>query len=63
MMKETKRGLIVYKFLAVAALLAAVSVAEESQRDRENLSEPVMRVASRTPKHPLDPPWIWPETG
>ncbi len=58
MMKERKRSLIVGNLLAAAAaVLAAVCVAEEPQRARDNLSEPVLRVASKAPapKHPLDP--------
>lgn len=58
MMQERKRSLIVGNLLAAAAaVLAAVSVADEPQRDRANLSEPVLRVASKAPapKHPLDP--------
>jgi hypothetical protein len=59
MTKETKRGSILSHALvaAMAGLLAAVCVAAEPQRDRANLSEPVLRVASKTPapKHPLDP--------
>ena len=64
MTKETKRGSILSHALvaAMAALLAAVCVAAEPQRDRANLSEPVLRVASKTPapKHPLDPALTWP---
>ena len=58
MMKERKRSLIVGNLLAAAAaVLAAVCVAEEPQRARDNLSEPVLRVASKAPvpNHPLDP--------
>ena len=58
MTKERKRGLVVRNVLAAAAaLLAAVCSAAEPQRDRDNLSEPVLRVATKTPApaHPLDP--------
>lgn len=42
---------------AIFAMLAAAAWAAEPQRDRESLSEPVLRVASKSPapKHPLDP--------
>jgi hypothetical protein len=42
---------------AAVVMLATASWAQDSQRDRANLSEPVLRVASKapTPKHPLDP--------
>lgn len=42
---------------AIFAMLAAASWAAEPQRDRDSLSEPVLRVASKAPapKHPLDP--------
>jgi len=52
------RGLVVCNLTAaVVAILATAAWAQDSQRDRANLSEPVLRVASKapTPKHPLDP--------
>ena len=50
MTKERRRGLVVGNVLAAAAaLLAAVCTAAEPQRDRGNLSEPVLRVATKTP--------------
>ncbi|NLF68431.1 MAG: DUF1571 domain-containing protein [Candidatus Anammoximicrobium sp.] len=58
MLKERYRGFTVGNLLAAAAvLLAGVCVADEPQRARDNLSEPVLRVASKAPapKHPLDP--------
>ena len=58
MTKERKWGLVFGNVVgAVAALLAAVGTAAEPQRDRDNLSEPVLRVATKTPApaHPLDP--------
>ena len=58
MMKDGKRVLVVGNVAAaIVAMLAAASWAAEPPRDRDNLSEPVLRVASKapTPKHPLDP--------
>lgn len=58
MTKDRKRILAVGNVAAaIVAMLAAASWAEGPQRDRDNLSEPVLRVASKapTPKHPLDP--------
>jgi len=58
MMKDRKRVLVVGNVAAaMIALLAAAAWADEPQRERDNLSEPVLRVASKspTPKHPLDP--------
>jgi hypothetical protein len=57
MMKERQRVLVVWNVAAaVVAMLAAAAWAEEPQRDRDNLSEPVLRVASKAPAtHPLDP--------
>ena len=57
-MKQAKmRVLILCHVAAIAAMLAPACWAEDSQRDRASLSEPVLRVASKTPtpKHPLDP--------
>jgi hypothetical protein len=58
MMKHSKRVWVAGNVAAtVFALLAAAAWADEPQRARDNLSEPVLRVASKapTPKHPLDP--------
>lgn len=58
MMKDRKRIFVVGNVAAaIVAMLATASWAQEPQRDRDNLSEPVLRVASKapTPKHPLDP--------
>jgi hypothetical protein len=58
MMKHSKRVWVAGNVAAtVFALLAAAAWADEPQRARDNLSEPVLRVASKapTPKQPLDP--------
>ncbi len=42
---------------AFAVVVTAASAAEDAQRDRSNLTEPMVRVASKAPlpQHPLDP--------